>query len=152
MGGNLFHHIAHQALARRQPLADLGDKELKALIAHAAGRVLLGFGQRRRDGEIVTDKKTKRFQDDRNVAIRPGRVFGDDVQPAKQCGIGAAARLIAQIFVQRSINEFGFIATWPFAGKVKAVCHRIRNINRKARFTHHMPLRIPAGHHRPRHH
>jgi hypothetical protein len=41
VGSHPLHHIAHRALTRRKPFADLGDKHLKALIAKTARGILL---------------------------------------------------------------------------------------------------------------
>ncbi len=54
-------HVAHRAAATQQVTAQLFDELLEARLALRARRILMGFGHRRADGQVVADKQRQRL-------------------------------------------------------------------------------------------
>ena len=66
-----LHHVAHQAAATQQVAAQLFDELLEARLTLSTSRILMGFGHRRTDGQVVADEQRQRFDLDALVTLQP---------------------------------------------------------------------------------
>jgi len=68
-----FHHIAYQTATAQQVAAQLFNELLKTRFPLRPRRVLIGFGNRRADGQVIADIQRQRFNQDGLVTL-PSRI------------------------------------------------------------------------------